>query len=126
MIKIVQIIHIEDNLKTIVTQAGKAPSWANAQAWKVYIATGDTLARIRARHEEMDKEGDYGHSFFRVMHLTEWAKQPRHIMADWGRQARRLHGVEVTRFLQGECQSLRCPDRYLSGDSQKLHSLICV
>ena len=34
-------------LEDIVRTAERAPSWENSQPWNVYIATGDTLKRIR-------------------------------------------------------------------------------
>ncbi|WP_332375234.1 nitroreductase family protein [Lactococcus cremoris] len=34
-------------LKTIVSDAQQAPSWANSQPWRVYIATGDTMKEIQ-------------------------------------------------------------------------------
>lgn len=40
----------EQTLAEIVKEAQRAPSWANAQATKVYIATGETLKKIKADH----------------------------------------------------------------------------
>ena len=34
-------------LEDVVLTAGRAPSWENSQPWNVYIATGETLAKIR-------------------------------------------------------------------------------
>lgn len=39
-----------EDLRKIVETAGKAPSWANVQPWKVVIATGKSLEAIRAHH----------------------------------------------------------------------------
>ena len=42
-------------LENIVRAAERAPSWENSQPWNVYIATGDTLKKIKeiwaARYE---------------------------------------------------------------------------
>ena len=38
-------------LENIIRTASHAPSWENAQPWKVYLATGDTVKQIRASHE---------------------------------------------------------------------------
>ena len=35
-------------LEDIVRTAERAPSWENSQPWNVYIATGETLKRIKA------------------------------------------------------------------------------
>ncbi len=40
-------VRIED-VRAVVETAGKAASWCNAQPWKVYAATGETLGRIRS------------------------------------------------------------------------------
>ena len=34
-------------LKDIISTARRAPSWENSQPWSVYIAAGETLAKIR-------------------------------------------------------------------------------
>ncbi len=41
----------EADLTEIVEIAELSPSWANTQPWNVYIATGDSLNKIR---EKMD------------------------------------------------------------------------
>ncbi|MDK6747838.1 nitroreductase family protein, partial [Citrobacter sp. UMB8248A] len=40
------------SLEKIVELAQHAPSWVDSQPWKVYIATGNTLAAIKKRHAE--------------------------------------------------------------------------
>lgn len=39
-----------DILRKIVEDAGRAPSWVNAQEWHVYMATEKTLKNIRAEY----------------------------------------------------------------------------
>ena len=39
-------------LMEIIEKAARTPSWANTQPWDVYIATGDTLGRIRQGYAE--------------------------------------------------------------------------
>lgn len=34
-------------LRNIVSDAQQAPSWANSQPWRVYIATGETMKNIQ-------------------------------------------------------------------------------
>lgn len=36
-----------DVIKDIVREAALAPSWENSQPWKAYVATGETVKRIR-------------------------------------------------------------------------------
>lgn len=37
----------QETLIDLVKDAQMAPSWANSQPWRVYIATGETLRKIR-------------------------------------------------------------------------------
>ena len=42
----------KEKLEELISLAQWVPSWCNTQAWKVYIATGDTLEAIRKDHME--------------------------------------------------------------------------
>jgi oxygen-insensitive NAD(P)H nitroreductase len=46
----------KDVLMDVVQQAQRTPSWANSQPWKVYIATGETLAAIKRQHAELSSK----------------------------------------------------------------------
>lgn len=46
-----------ETLRAIVADAQCAPSWVNAQEWKVWIATGTTLETLREAHSERDLAG---------------------------------------------------------------------
>ena len=41
-----------EKLDTIIRAASRTPSWANTQPWEVFIATGDSLGRIREGFRE--------------------------------------------------------------------------
>ncbi|MGN1271744.1 MAG: nitroreductase [Lactobacillus sp.] len=47
----------KDDLVSLIDLAKKAPSWANSQTWKVVVATGKTLEKIRAHHVEAANKG---------------------------------------------------------------------
>ena len=49
-----------DILRKIVEDAGRAPSWVNAQEWHVYMATEKTLKNIRAEYMALAEKGDQG------------------------------------------------------------------
>lgn len=72
-----------NTLRKIVEEAGHAPSWANAQPWRVYIATGDTLKRIRERHMDLVRRGVQGASDFENMHRGDWGPQAQRNMSNW-------------------------------------------
>ena len=42
----------EETLRAIVQDASRAPSCMNAQEWRVWVATGEVLERIRRRYAE--------------------------------------------------------------------------
>ena len=41
-----------DLLTEILTLANYAPSWSDSQPWRVYLAQGETLAKIKAAHQK--------------------------------------------------------------------------
>jgi nitroreductase len=41
-----------DKMLTILRDAARSPSWANSQPWEVFVAEGETLARIKAGYAE--------------------------------------------------------------------------
>lgn len=49
-----------DDLKKIVQLAQRTSSWANSQPWQVYIATGQTLEKIKNHHLAAAQQGVSG------------------------------------------------------------------
>ncbi len=41
-----------DKLESVLKIAARSPSWANSQPWEVFVATGDTLERIKIGYAE--------------------------------------------------------------------------
>ena len=42
----------EEKLRAVLEAAVRTPSWANSQPWEVFVATGDTLERIKKGYSE--------------------------------------------------------------------------
>jgi nitroreductase len=42
----------KDKLQTVLEAALRAPSWANTQPWEVFVATGNTLERIKNGYQQ--------------------------------------------------------------------------
>jgi len=61
------------DLVDIVRTAQRAPSWVNSQPWRVYAATGATLATIKERFAQKAAAGEKGNSDFPVMSRTQWS-----------------------------------------------------
>ena len=77
----------EQDIRAIVEDAQRSPSWANAQATHVYIATGETLKKIKAEHFERVGKGEKGNSELPTVSRNNWGeksvKSQDQLMADW-------------------------------------------
>lgn len=80
----------KEDLEKIVETAGKAPSWANVQPWKVVIATGDSLEKIRQYHES----GRMEHSEFPSLHRGNMGKQGQRNLRIWSNGIRTFLGAD--------------------------------
>lgn len=62
----------DETIEKIVKSAQRTPSWTNSQPWKVYVATGDTLTKIKAEHLKRTQSGMGGASELAVSHRRDW------------------------------------------------------
>lgn len=69
------------DLEKIVKTAGKVPSWANVQPWKVVIATGKSLEEIRKYH----MSGATEMSEFPSLHRQSMGKDGQANLRIWSR-----------------------------------------
>lgn len=67
----------------IIMEAGRAPSWVNAQEWKVFVATGNTLDNIRNEYIKLSNDGIKGYADFDVTHRTSWSEQAQKNMKEF-------------------------------------------
>ncbi|MBM7642691.1 nitroreductase [Streptococcus loxodontisalivarius] len=72
-----------EELTAIVADAQMAPSWANTQPWKVYIATGDTMEAIRKDHMEKAAAGTKGYSDLPTKSRKDWGVHSLENMTAW-------------------------------------------
>ncbi|AWV72885.1 nitroreductase [Latilactobacillus curvatus] len=58
----------DELIEKIMVSAQRTPSWTNSQPWKVYVATGETLA------DHLERTGNRmkGYSDLNVIHRTDW------------------------------------------------------
>ena len=73
----------KDDLTAIVKEAQLAPSWANSQPWKVYIAAGKTMQALRRDHLHKNEEGRKGYPDLPTKDLPDWGKFPYDNMTAW-------------------------------------------
>ena len=70
-------------LTAIISDAQKAPSWANSQPWKVYIATSDTLKALREDHMRASSEGVKGYPDLPNKSLKDWGALSYKNITEW-------------------------------------------
>ena len=87
-----------EDLVDIVRTAQKAPSWVNSQPWRVYAATGATLAGIKKRHAADVAAGRKGNADLPVKPRTEWSATTQENMAALGEQISAQLGEGVQEF----------------------------
>lgn len=68
-------------LRAVIEDAQQAPSWVNAQEWRVWIAVGAKLDAIRAQYAEKTAAGIKGYSDFPTAHREQWSKTAQENMA---------------------------------------------
>ena len=74
----------QEDLVDVVRTAQQAPSWVNSQPWRVYAATGATLAGIKKRHAADVAAGRKGNADLPVKPRTEWSATTQENMAALG------------------------------------------
>ena len=73
----------EDTLREIVKIAGMSPSWENSQPWNVYIATGETLEKIRETWIAENDQKIKGSADMDPGHRTNFSERGQKNMADF-------------------------------------------
>lgn len=94
-----------NTLHSIVAAAQQAPSWGDSQPWRVTIATGDTLARIKVAHRQRVQAGVKGHAELTAGKPT-WPAASRENTHTWltgiqaflGDQAPQLDAIQADLF----------------------------
>lgn len=70
-------------LVQIVNEAQTAPSWVNAQEWRVWIATGRTLEAIRAEFIPLLQAEAQGRSDLPQARRNDWSEMAQNNMAQF-------------------------------------------
>lgn len=72
------------DIEDIVAMAQHAPSWADSQPWKVYVAQGDTLKKIKQEHAKHVDAGIHGRAEMATLLGTRWDDYSEESIGDWG------------------------------------------
>lgn len=93
---------IDGKILTEITRiAAKTPSWENNQPWNLYIATGESLARIKTVWREKYAAGVKGRADMPVGHRTNYSARSQANMASFLKDAEEKTGdKDLKRFLK--------------------------
>lgn len=70
-------------LKTVLTLAQTAPSWVNAQAYRVHLVTGQHLAALKADFAATVAQGTPDHADLPAPAITAWSEAAQRRMREW-------------------------------------------
>lgn len=94
-------------LKAIIAEAQHAPSWEDAQPWKVYLAVGQAAAKLRQTHA--DKVSQQQKSWADVVPPKVWADRPQHNIDQWQQSMQHYMGDELSDFMQAGVHLFNAP-----------------
>lgn len=96
----------KDVIIDIVKDAQWTPSWANAQPWKLYVATGKTAEDIRKDY----RNGGLGSGQeMPALQGERWGARERQNMGLWGRQIQTFLGSDRGQFGEGQRDLFNAP-----------------
>ena len=97
----------EDLLK-IVSEARLAPSWANAQEYRVYIAEKDTVRMIRSEFMEASKQ-NVGLSDYSFTQRDSWSERERRVMKTFEKEIGEYVGDDYGEFIEAQDSLFHAP-----------------
>lgn len=97
----------EETMRDIVKDARWAPSWANGQPWKLYVALGKAAEEIRRdyRNGTARQEGPETQSY----QGERWGRREQLNMSHWGGQLQQFLGSEGRKFGQSQQNLFNAP-----------------
>lgn len=95
-----------DVIRKIAKDAQWTPSWANAQPWKLYVATWDTAREIRHAYQSGSLPSGTDLPSFRGEH---WGIREQQNMGHWGQQLREFLRSDAYQFGEGQQNLFNAP-----------------
>lgn len=74
----------KETIQEIVRLAQQTPSWVNSEPWRVYAATGQSLAQIRQGCLDLAAQKVATNPDLKTMSRDDWDPRPQKLMEDWG------------------------------------------
>ncbi|MBW1606241.1 nitroreductase [Lactobacillus sp. Sy-1] len=97
----------DEEFRSIIKMAQKAPSWIDSQPGRVVIATGDKLNRMRAVHQQLNADpGIHTNSDVPFVPISEWDSESQFNMTTRGATGPQIFGAEQWTQMKGS-QSAR-------------------
>ncbi|GGE37509.1 nitroreductase [Streptococcus himalayensis] len=90
----------DEQLREIIREAQRAPSWVNSQPWKVYIAKGKTLEKLKNSHLLSPQMGLSEQTDWPTLSRVNWDSRTQENMADWLAEVTTAKGGESFSPLQ--------------------------
>lgn len=85
----------DEDIKDIVKTAQRAPSWINAQPWRVHVATGDALKKIKENHLRLSALGVRANADIPYAEGNTWDAFSIENMSQWSNSLRDYLGNNV-------------------------------
>ena len=100
----------EEVLKEIVSTAARTPSWENNQPWNIYIATGESLQKIRQVWKDKYAAGIKGKADMAVGHRTNYSERSQKNMENFMADCEEKTGdKDLANFLKDNEQLFHAP-----------------
>lgn len=87
-----------ETIREIVLDAGQTASWRNSQPWRIHIAHGEALDRIKQAHLDYSRTGQQGASEMGWAHNHMWDQQSHVNQRRWDRQVFEVIGHDIGSF----------------------------
>ncbi len=98
----------EETIIQIMNEARHAPTWANAQETRIYVAAKGTARMIRKEYEEASAKG-LGLSDYSFTHREDWSERERKAMKNFEGQIGSFIGDDYSEFIEVQNSLFNAP-----------------
>ncbi|GHV31771.1 nitroreductase [Synergistales bacterium] len=88
----------KDKLNAVLAASSRTPSWANTQPWEIFVATGDTLKRIKEGYRQ--KYADKAPAVPEMPRPVEWSEGAKERIQQLRPDIARACGDAVEQFAE--------------------------
>ncbi|WP_297815795.1 nitroreductase [uncultured Lactobacillus sp.] len=99
----------EKVIREILTDAQRSPSLLNSQPWRIYVAMGKTVKKIRADFKELIEKGEQPREDFAALMKVEWDTFPSQNMSTMSDTLNYFLRGEMTQFDEAQVNLFNAP-----------------